>query len=187
MILRYFIAEGEKAEQVKLEIHAGMYSSAERRKALVEKYGAIGTWDTDELFGRKSTVGLLFPYIDNQRPTPIKGLRFKSKPESCEGKKYWIATPSRGPAARSLKHQLALSSPFNYSRHALDAYGLWREVRSGCSLVWSTAGIYADTLVFKVPFAGDGDADLAECAEAIPPDLREIKPWEFQKLIDESH
>jgi len=181
--IRYFVAEGDKAERVIKEGLEKVNAGREKRAAFMEKHGADG----------------LFEY----RHQPPYGLCFKA--DKCDGgKKPGFWSPKRliqdgtayyeykfNKSSRIGKELIAEAKGlgiFDFSSFAVSKFACSRNCivkdpgsRTGLSIYRTVAGLAKGKLVFKIPDDGKGGV----VANLFPPEFRELKKSEFIALTEE--
>ncbi|WFP48541.1 DUF5420 family protein [Methylomonas sp. EFPC3] len=168
--IKYFIAEGEKADRV---ANQGLEFANQKRKDRQEYLTEMGA-DAFYERERSAPTGLAFAGADGSEK---KGFKKPFQVEH-ESHKYWVYQPNRQTTiGKQISARLKKLATFNFSNYAVTEFSVNVHKFDAGRLYFSVAGFYKSTLVFKIPFGDD--------PVTIPPDFREIKKSEFIALTEE--
>ncbi|MBS0352486.1 MAG: DUF5420 family protein [Proteobacteria bacterium] len=176
--LRYFIAEGPRADQIANEGIAKREQWNADRDALLNEIGAVG------IYGNTSFIkGVTFESRDN-RPGYI---RIRSIIDG--GKKLYVFCPDqRTEIGKEIAKRIKGFAIFDFSEYVCHAYNVTQSVitslKSKIDMVHSVAGYIHDRLVFKIPFGGYNGFAPAIDVE-IPDDFKELSESQFIAFVHE--
>ena len=182
--MRYFVAEGPRAEQVAAEGLAKANDAIAKRRAYLDELGAHAFFERNH----QAPYAVAFSAKDGGE----KRHGFLSPTvEYHDGERYLIYKPDmRTTAGKEIKQRLGELATFNFSDFVCKEFGVshstigaHRASRSGLAMYNSVAGYLRNTLVFKIPFGGDQGGGRVIDIEA-PADLREIKHSEFIAITE---
>lgn len=182
--IRYFVAEGEKAERVIKEGLEKRNAISAQRSAFVEKYGADGTCE----YRHQAPHGLAFnaDKCDGaDKPGFLKPVR-----NTQDGVTYYeYRFDKRTKVGKALIEECAGLAYFDFSTYAVREFDVSRSLigsssrsRTGSAMYISVAGISKGKLVFKIPEGGD---ERHVQQRPIPAEFRELKKSEFIALTEE--
>jgi len=182
--IRYFVAEGDKAEHVMKEGLEKVNAVRALRAAFLKKHGADGTWE----HRHQAPYGLVFnaDKCDGSAKTGY----LKPERHSQDGTTYYTYRfDKRTKAGKALIEEAKPMATFDFSTFAVKEFGVYRsligscaESRTGMAMYISAAGISKDKLVFSIP---EGGEERQEQLRPIPPEFRELKKSEFIALTEE--
>lgn len=184
--IRYFVAEGDRAEQLRLEAIAEAKKFNDHMQSIRDEFGAAGLW------GREVCAPFALLYegegADQQKP----GFLRPEKTWRDGNVETWIHKPDRRlKVGKAAAEKLASVKAFRFSDYICKALKVENMVpgvhdggRTGWALYTSVAGMYNDRIVVKIPVGnnmcggGRSDPDIPDC-------LREIKKSEFIAITEE--
>lgn len=182
--IRYFVAEGEKAERVIKEGLEKRKAISAQRSVFVEKYGADGTSE----YSYQAPHGLAFnanKCDGADKPGFLKPVR-----KTQDGVAYYeYRFDKRTKVGKALIEESAGLAFFDFSMFAVREFDVRRVLigsssrsRTGSAMYQSVAGICKGKLVFKIP---EGGEERNEQQHPIPAEFRELKKSEFIALTEE--
>lgn len=183
--IRYFVAEGDRAEQI---AKAGLDKANEIQRKRTEFCGRTGA---DGLYGHRCQTPSAVLFVGDGAEKKKDG--FLAPEPIWDGKKkYFAHRPDRRTrAGKAILEELRRLAEFDFSDFIVKAFGVEHSTIGasansphGSSMFMSVAGYMNKKIVFKIPFGGDqGGGHRMD--PAIPPELREIKKSEFIALTEE--
>ncbi len=182
--IRYFVAEGDKAERVIKEGLEKVNAVRALRATFLEKHGADGTWERRH----QAPYGLVFN--TEKCDGAAKPGYLKPERHSQDGTTYYAYRfDKRTTAGKALIEEAKGMATFDFSTFAVKEFGIYRcltgrcdESRTGMAMYTSAAGIHKDKLVLSIP---EGGEERQEQLRPIPPEFRELKKSEFIALTEE--
>lgn len=184
--IRYFVAEGDQAEKLRLEAIAEAKKFNDHMQSIRDEFGAAGLW------GREGCAPFALLYegegADQQKP----GFLRPEKTWRDGNVETWIHKPDRRlKVGKAAAEKLASVKAFRFSDYVCKALkvetsvaGVHAAGRTGWALYQSVAGLYNGRILVKIPVGnnlcggGRRDPDIPAC-------LREIKHSEFIALTEE--
>ncbi|HJW25153.1 MAG TPA: DUF5420 family protein [Rhodocyclaceae bacterium] len=182
--MRYFVAEGEKAERVIEEGLKKVNAVRKVRADFMNKHGASGTWE----YRHGNPYGLCFD--SDKCDGATKPGFLKPEKHTQEGVTYYAYKfDKRTNIGKELIKEAAGLATFDFSTFAVCEYGIYRSLigahknsRTGMAMYQSAAGISKGKLVFSIP---EGGEERKEDLPPIPSEFRELKKSEFIALTQE--
>ena len=185
--IRYFVAEGDRAEQLRLEAVAEAKKFNDHMQSIRDEFGASGLW------GREGCAPFALLYEGEGADQQKAGFLRPEKTWLDGNVEAWIHKPDRRlKVGKAAAEKLSSVKAFRFSDYICKSLkvenmvpGVHAGGRAGWALYSSAAGMYNNRIVVKIPFgnnlSGGGRSD-----PVIPDFLREIKKSEFIALSEES-
>lgn len=176
---RYFVAEGDEAQELKEKILGKLNAQRDQHKALAKKYGA------DQLvkYNDGRVVGLAFKSEESE-PATRDGLTFKNAQEG-DGCTWHTYRPNRKTKlGKQIQADMEAIKAYRGSDDIVSHYDAWRHCvvphagRTGMAMAVSVGGIVKGKVVLSVPVNDSEPFDP-------PKGLREIKKSEWIALTEE--
>lgn len=185
--IRYFVAEGERAEELRLRAVEEATKFNAHMQSIRDEFGAYGLW------GREGCAPYALIYKGDGAKKQKYGFLPPEKNWDGEKNLVWIHKPDRRfKAGKEAAKKLASVKNFRFSDYICKELKVENMVpgrhdggRTGWALYNSVAGMYNNRIVVKIPFGnnltggGRSDPEIPEC-------LREIKKSEFIAMTEEA-
>lgn len=182
--IRYFVAEGDKAERVIKEGLEKVNAVRALRAAFLDKHGADGTWE----LRHQAPYGLVFDAA--KCDGAAKPGYLKPERHVQDGTTYYAYRfDKRTNAGKALIEESKGLATFDFSAFAVAEFGINRsligycaESRTRMAMYFSRSGIHKEKLLFTIP---EGGEERQEQQPPIPAEFRELKKSEFIALTEE--
>jgi len=182
--MRFYIAEGKRADQVAKEGLEKVNAQRKKRREFLETFGASGFYE----YRGCPPTSIVFE--GNGAETKLDGF-LKPSRKFENGKFFWVHKPDqRTLIGCTVKARMLELTEFDFSGYAVSEFGLRGSETIGyvggrMALYRTVAGVVGGKLVFKIPFGGEasGCHDTPTPLNVdVPADLREILHSEFIAL-----